>query len=135
MMGRRIFVAMRLSVPLQTLCLLLAAVLCPAAADAQGMATSAGRATPAEDGQWLMPAKNYASTRFSGLEEITVGNAKNLKVAWTFSTGVTRGHEAAPLVVGGVMYVVTPYPNVLYALDLANAGAVLWKYEPKPAAA
>src|SRR4051794_25047700 len=89
-------------------------------APAQDKATSAAQATQAEDGQWLMPAKNYASTRYSGLEEITVANAKELKVAWTFSTGVTRGHEAAPLVVGGMMYVVTPYPNVLYALDLAN---------------
>ena len=58
-----------------------------------------------------------------------------LKLAWTFSTGVDRGHEAAPLVVGSTMYVVTPYPNTLYALDLKNAGAQKWKYEPKPAAA
>jgi PQQ-dependent dehydrogenase (methanol/ethanol family) len=82
-----------------------------------------------------MPAKNYASTRYSGLTEINTDNAKNLKVAWTFSTGVNRGQEAAPLVVGKTMYVVTPYPNILYALDLENQGAVKWKYEPKPAAA
>src|SRR5215211_862379 len=88
-----------------------------------------------EDGQWTMPAKNYASTRFSGLEEINAGNVKNLKVAWTFSTGVNRGQEAAPLVVGTTMYVVTPYPNILYALDLNKPGETKWKYEPKPAAA
>ena len=46
-----------------------------------------------EDGQWIMPAKNYASTRFSGLNQINVGNVKNLKVAWTFSTGSDRGEE------------------------------------------
>lgn len=86
-----------------------------------------------EDGQWQMPAKNYASTRFSGLSEIHTGNVNNLKVAWEFSTGVVRGHEAAPLVVNNTMYVVTPYPNILYALDLSNNGAVKWKYEPKPA--
>ncbi|MDT7603912.1 MAG: lanthanide-dependent methanol dehydrogenase, partial [Acidobacteriota bacterium] len=90
---------------------------------------------PTDDGQWTMPAKDYASTRFSSLEEINTGNAANLKVAWTFSTGNTRGHEAAPLVVGGTMYIVTPYPNVLYALDLTKPGApAKWKYEPKPSA-
>ncbi len=89
----------------------------------------------AEDGQWLMPAKDYANTRFSGLKEITADNVKNLEVAWTFSSGVNRGQEAAPLVVGDTMYVVTPYPNILYALDLNKSGAVKWKYEPKPAAA
>lgn len=86
-----------------------------------------------EDGQWTMPAKNYASTRFSGLSEINTSNVKNLKEAWSFSTGVTRGHEAAPLVVNNTMYIVTPYPNILYALDLTKGGVVKWKYEPKPA--
>ncbi|HEX8685146.1 MAG TPA: PQQ-dependent dehydrogenase, methanol/ethanol family, partial [Pyrinomonadaceae bacterium] len=97
--------------------------------------TGAQSAAEAEDGQWLMPAKNYASTRFSGLDQINADNVKALKVAWTFSTGVNRGHEAAPLVVGDTMYVVTPYPNILYALDLKNPGAAKWKYEPDPAAA
>ena len=85
-----------------------------------------------EDGQWTMPAKNYASTRFSGLEEINAANVRDLKVAWTFSTGVNRGQEAAPIVVGDTMYVVTPYPNILYALDLRQGGSVKWKYEPAP---
>src|SRR5437870_9491901 len=56
-----------------------------------------------EDGQWTMPAKDYSSTRYSGLDQINTENAKNLKVAWTFSTGVDRGQEAAPLVVGNTM--------------------------------
>jgi hypothetical protein len=44
--------------------------------------------------------------------------------------------EAAPLVVGDTMYIVSAYPNVLYALDLAKPGAPLkWNYEPKPQAA
>ena len=90
---------------------------------------------PAEDGQWTMPAKSFESTRYSGLEQITIDNAKDLRVAWTFSTGVNKGHEAAPLVVGDTMYVVTPYPNILYALDLKKNGAVKWKFEPEPAAA
>jgi glucose dehydrogenase len=102
------------------------------------VASSSGAtaSVPAEDGQWTMAAKDYASTRFSGLDEINVGNAPDLKVAFTFSTGVNKGHEAAPLVVGGVMYVVTPYPNDLYALDLSKPGApVKWKYSAKPAPA
>jgi lanthanide-dependent methanol dehydrogenase len=113
----------------------------PAAQPSLAQAASTGQASvppfvPAEeDGQWTMPAKNYASTRYSGLEEINTGNVKNLKVAWTFSTGVNRGQEAAPLVIGTTMYVVTPYPNILYALDLTKPGQTKWKYEPKPAAA
>src|ERR687885_880223 len=88
-----------------------------------------------DDGQWTMPAKNYQATRYSGLDQINTENAKDLKVAWTFSTGVNRGHEAAPLVVGDSMYVVTPFPNYLYALDLTKNGATKWKYEPEPASA
>src|SRR4051812_14157300 len=64
----------------------------------------------AEDGQWLVPGKNYASTRYSGLDEINTANVKNLQVAFTFSTGVNRGQESAPLVVADTMYLVTPYP-------------------------
>src|SRR4051794_23840680 len=94
-----------------------------------------GLAAGPDDPQWPRPAKDYASTRFSDLDEINAKNVKNLKVAWTFSTGVNRGQEAAPIVVGDTMYVVTPYPNILYALDLKNPGTIRWKYEPKPAAA
>ena len=62
-----------------------------------GQATAPPSAAPSEeDGQWTMPAKNYASTRYSGLNDINTENVKNLKVAWTFSTGVNRGQEAAP---------------------------------------
>ena len=97
--------------------------------------TGAGASIPPEDGQWTMPAKDYASTRFSGLEQVNTSNVASLKLAWTFSTGVLRGHEAAPIVVNNTMYVVTPYPNIVYALDLTQPGApVKWKYEPNPAA-
>jgi PQQ-dependent dehydrogenase (methanol/ethanol family) len=88
-----------------------------------------------EDGQWLMPSKNFSGTRFSGLDQIKAENAKNLRVAWTFSMGEPRGQEAAPIVAGDTMYVVGPYPNVLYALDLGNSGALKWSYEPKPSPA
>ncbi|TGS19142.1 PQQ-dependent dehydrogenase, methanol/ethanol family [Mesorhizobium sp. M2E.F.Ca.ET.209.01.1.1] len=90
-------------------------------------------AAPPDDGQWTMPAKNYASTRYSELAEINEGNVKNLQVAFTFSTGVNKGQEAAPLVIGNTMYIVTPFPNVAYALDLSKPGAPMkWKYEPNP---
>ncbi|MCI0628751.1 MAG: methanol/ethanol family PQQ-dependent dehydrogenase [Acidobacteria bacterium] len=85
-----------------------------------------------DDKQWVMPAKNYAGTRYSSLDQITTANVKNLRPAWTFSTGVLRGHEGAPLVVGSTMYVHTPFPNTVYALDLVREGApIKWKYAPK----
>ena len=88
-----------------------------------------------DDGQWAMAAKNYANTRFSGLDQINAGNVKRLRVAWVFSTGVLNGHEAAPLVIKDTMYVVTPWPNILYALDLKQAGAIKWIYRPNPSRA
>jgi alcohol dehydrogenase (cytochrome c) len=87
-----------------------------------------------DDGQWVMPAKNFASTRYSTLSEITSQNVKNLRLAWTFSTGLARGHEAAPLVAGDTMYVVTPWPNLLYALDLKDNGVLKWTYTPQTSA-
>ncbi len=90
-----------------------------------------GAAKAAEDGQWTMPGKDYASTRYSGLDEINAKNAKGLHPVWTFSTGVLGGHQGQPLVVKNTMYVVTPYPNVLYAFDLSKEGYPLrWKYRP-----
>lgn len=87
----------------------------------------------ADDGQWIRPAKDYASLRYSTLNQINTGNVKNLKLAFTFSTGVERGHEAAPLVVDNTMYIVTPWPNDLFALDLTKPGApVKWVYQPDP---
>ena len=86
-----------------------------------------------DDGQWLRPAKDYASTRYSSLDQINAGNVQNLKLAFTFSTGLTKGHEAAPLVVNNTMYIVTPWPNKLYALDLTKPGAPMkWVYLPMP---
>jgi PQQ-dependent dehydrogenase (methanol/ethanol family) len=81
--------------------------------------------------QWVMQTGNYANQRYSELNQITKDNVGKLQVAWTFSTGVLRGHEGGPLIIGDVMYVHTPFPNIVYALDLNNDGAILWKYEPK----
>jgi alcohol dehydrogenase (cytochrome c) len=81
--------------------------------------------------QWSQAAGNYANTRYSELSQINAGNVGTLQVAWQFSTGVLRGHEGGPLVIGDTMYIHTPFPNIVYALDLNDNGRVIWKYEPK----
>jgi len=81
--------------------------------------------------QWVMPTGDYANHRYSTLDQINAQNAKDLRPVWTFSTGVLRGHEGGPLVIGDVMYIHSPFPNNVYALDLNNNGRILWKYEPK----
>jgi PQQ-dependent dehydrogenase (methanol/ethanol family) len=81
--------------------------------------------------QWVMPTGDYANHRYSTLKQITSANVNELRPSWTFSTGILRGHEGGPLIVGDVMYVHTPFPNTVYALDLNNNGVLLWKYEPK----
>ena len=81
--------------------------------------------------QWVMPTGNYANHRYSELDQINASNVDDLKVAWTFSTGVLRGHEGSPLVIGNMMYVHTPFPNKVFALDLDNDASIVWEYEPK----
>ena len=81
--------------------------------------------------QWVIQTGDYKNQRYSKLDQINKDNVGSLQVAWTFSTGVLRGHEGSPLVIGDTMYVHTPFPNIVYALDLANDGKILWKYEPK----
>jgi PQQ-dependent dehydrogenase (methanol/ethanol family) len=113
---------------------LLAATTCAA-----GLAMIGGTPATANDeliklehtsGQWAIPAGNYASQRYSDLKQINTNTAKNLRPVWTFSTGVLRGHEGGPLVVGDVMYLSTPFPNKVFALDLNNGGRILWSYDP-----
>jgi lanthanide-dependent methanol dehydrogenase len=79
----------------------------------------------------VMPTITYDNQRYSTLDQITAQNVGKLQVAWTFSTGVLRGHEGAPLVIGNMMYVHAPFPNTVYALDLDHDGRIVWKYEPK----
>ncbi|MCM2502251.1 methanol/ethanol family PQQ-dependent dehydrogenase [Aureimonas altamirensis] len=80
---------------------------------------------------WVMQSGDYANTRYSPLKNIDKDNVGDLQVAWSFSTGVLRGHEGGPLVIGDTMFVHTPFPNIVYALDLAEDGAIKWKYEPR----
>ncbi len=80
---------------------------------------------------WVMQSGDYANTRYSPLKNIDKDNVGDLQVAWSFSTGVLRGHEGGPLVIGDTMFVHTPFPNIVYALDLSEDGAIKWKYEPR----
>jgi PQQ-dependent dehydrogenase (methanol/ethanol family) len=80
---------------------------------------------------WSQQNGSYSHQRYSTLDQINTSNVKDLRVAWTFSTGVLRGHEGSPLVIGSTIYVHTPFPNIVYALDLDNEQKILWKYEPK----
>jgi PQQ-dependent dehydrogenase (methanol/ethanol family) len=90
-----------------------------------------------DDGQLVMPAKDCAVSRFSKLTEVNTGNVRRLQVAWMFSTGLTRGHEPAPLMVGSTIYPITPYPNYQYAIDLTQPGGcqLEWTYKPEPSRA
>ena len=80
---------------------------------------------------WAMPTGDYANTRYSKLNQINADNVGDLKVAWTFSTGVLRGHEGGPLVIGDTMFLHTPFPNRVYSMDLTDEGRINWMYEPK----
>ncbi len=80
---------------------------------------------------WVMQTKDYGSSHFSELIDINANNVKDLKPVWSFSTGVLNGHEGGPLVVDGIMYVHTPYPNNVFALDLNQPDKILWQFKPK----
>jgi lanthanide-dependent methanol dehydrogenase len=81
--------------------------------------------------QWVMPLGNYSGTRHSKLNQITAQNVGRLQVAWTMSLGTLRGQEGQPLVVGNMMYLVSSYPNYVYAIDLNNYWRIAWKFAPE----
>ena len=105
------------------------------------LATSAARAedklqalSNSED-NWAMQGKNYSSNHYSALTQINAENVKNLKVSWSFSTGLLSGHEGAPLVVDGKMFIHTSFPNNTFALNLDDPTRILWQDKPKQSAA
>jgi glucose dehydrogenase len=101
------------------------------AVSATAQARSGAWTLSAPEGQWYMTGRDFSLQRFSPLKQITTSNVAELRPVWSFSTGTLRGHEGNPLVVGNVMYVNTSFPNIVYALDLAKAGApMIWKYVP-----
>src|SRR5260370_3445544 len=81
-----------------------------------------------------MQAVDMFNQRYSKLTQIKAQNVGKMQVAWMFSTGVLRGHEGSPLVVNGTMYIHTPFPNKVFALDL-DTQKIKWRYEPKQDAA
>jgi alcohol dehydrogenase (cytochrome c) len=80
-----------------------------------------------DDPGWLMYRRSYDSKAFAPFEQIDADNVDQLKVAFSYDTGLEQGHEAAPIVNGRYMFISTPM-NHLVALD-ATTGEVLWKYE------
>jgi PQQ-dependent dehydrogenase (methanol/ethanol family) len=84
----------------------------------------------ANSSNWAAQAGDFANHRYSKLEQINKSNVSKMHVAWTLSTGVLRGHEGSPLVIGDMMYFHTPFPNNVFAVDLKSQ-QIVWKYEPK----
>ena len=87
-----------------------------------------------DPGNWASQAGDDYNQRYSALDQINAGNVNKLQVAWTFSTGVLRGHEGSPLVIGDMMYIHSPFPNNVYAVD-PNTQQIVWKHTPKQDAA
>ncbi|CAG9260507.1 methanol/ethanol family PQQ-dependent dehydrogenase [Paraburkholderia unamae] len=79
---------------------------------------------------WASQAGDYANHRYSPLKQINENNVGKLQVAWTMSTGVLRGHEGSPLVIGDTMYIHSPFPNKVIAVNLKDQ-TFLWQYQPK----
>ncbi|ADH91457.1 PQQ-dependent dehydrogenase, methanol/ethanol family [Ancylobacter novellus DSM 506] len=80
---------------------------------------------------WPMTGKNYSANNYSEANQITKQNVKQLRPAWSFSTGVLSGHEGTPLVVDNVMYIHSPFPNTTFAVGLDDPGKILWQHKPK----
>ena len=89
--------------------------------------------SPLPNGDWTTPEGDLAGTRFSPLSQINTENAGNLKLIATLSTGIPHGHEGNPLVLNNTLFMITPFPNDLLAIDLKNPhGPLKWKYSPNP---
>lgn len=80
---------------------------------------------------WVMTGRDYNAQNYSTMTEINKENVKDLRPAWSFSTGVLHGHEGTPLVVGDKMFVHSPFPNTTFALDLNDPGSILWQNKPR----
>ena len=100
---------------------------------AVALAFFTGLPCAAAPGDWTMAAGDHANTRFSALAQVSPANVARLAPAFTFDTGVQQGQEGAPIVANGTMYLLSPYPNYLYALDLRNGDAKKWTFDPHAA--
>jgi alcohol dehydrogenase (cytochrome c) len=91
---------------------------------------TAERLLAPEDSDVLMIRRTYDGWGYSPLKSITTSNVAKLQPVWSLATGAVSGHEAAPLVNNGVMFVATPGNQVL-AID-AKTGTLLWRYRNPP---
>ena len=92
---------------------------------------AAAKPPGSEPGNWTSPGKDYQLTRYSELNQITTENVGQLKEVWSFTTGIKDGHEGQPIVINNTMYVVTPFPNKLFAFDLTKPDfPKKWEYAP-----
>ena len=87
------------------------------------------RANAATGTDWPSYGLDYAETRHSKLAQVTADNVKNLGLVWSYDLESTRGVEATPLVVDGIMYVTASW-SVVHAIDV-RTGKRLWVYDPK----
>ena len=94
-------------------------------------AAVAQEAAASDPSQWVMPNANYAGWNYSALDQINGDNVQTLAMAWTMQHGIQDSHEASPLVIGDTMYIVTPKPNYVYALDLMRQGVIKWEFRPE----
>jgi len=106
------------------------AVACLAGGPAVALANADLEKLIADPKNWAMQAGDMYNQRYSKLTQINAQNVGKMQVAWMFSTGVLRGHEGSPLVVGDTMYLHTPFPNKVFAIDL-DTQKIKWRYEPK----
>src|SRR5690349_22111156 len=113
---------LRPALAIATACLLAAPVASQANADLEKLI--------ADPNNWAMQAGDMHNHRYSALKQINKSNVGKMQVAWMFSTGVLRGHEGSPLVMNGTMYLNTPFPNKVFAIDL-DTQKIKWRYEPK----
>jgi PQQ-dependent dehydrogenase (methanol/ethanol family) len=88
------------------------------------------RRLTADPANVAMPSITYNGWNYSTLNQINATNVKNLGVQWTFQIGILDQHEASPLVIGDTMYIASPKPNYVYALDLTKQGVIKWEFRP-----
>lgn len=86
------------------------------------------RSADTNQADWLSYGRNYREDRYSKLDQITKDNLDQLGLAWTFELPSTRGIQATPLVVDGIMYFTGPW-SVVYALDVRK-GKLIWTHDP-----
>jgi quinohemoprotein ethanol dehydrogenase len=92
-------------------------------------AVHAEPAAPASDPDWRNTGRDVQATYYSPLQSINDHNVTTLGHAWTARTGTSRGLEATPLVVDGVMYTSGNW-GAVYALNAAT-GKPVWTFTPK----